>query len=261
MKSCSYKQKHGSWRHHHGRRRCAFINVIVVQYIIFIIVSIIILIHSTPLIMITVLKLTTGIVGGIPLAAASSHQAATSTVTPNIRTWGGMWLGPEWYISRPSFLKVEQYTGSVDLMLWPSKLCDKDQNHLYADNSFSKDSVTHNSERGVYGMTSKAQFSAQMRTKVLVRKGILFIEREVYRMTSKAQFSAQMRTTVPNLGPGRRRRSFSLTEKMRYYEILPIKGKFIFIFWTWLSIQLKATTTKQQINKQTNIHSNKQTYK
>ena len=39
--------------------------------------------------MITVLKLTTGMVGGIPLAAASSHQAATNTVTPNIRTWRG----------------------------------------------------------------------------------------------------------------------------------------------------------------------------
>ena len=40
-------------------------------------------------ILITVLKLTKGIVGGIPLAAASNHQAATRTVTPNIRTWGG----------------------------------------------------------------------------------------------------------------------------------------------------------------------------
>ena len=37
----------------------------------------------------TVLKLTRGIVGGIPLAAASSHQAETIRVTPNIRTWGG----------------------------------------------------------------------------------------------------------------------------------------------------------------------------
>ena len=36
----------------------------------------------------TVLKLTRGIVGGIPLAAASSHQAETIRVTPNIRTWG-----------------------------------------------------------------------------------------------------------------------------------------------------------------------------
>ena len=45
--------------------------------------------------------------------------------------------------------------------------------------------------------------------------------------TSKTQFSAQILTTVPNFGPGRRRRSFSLEmEKVMYtssfgHKLLP----------------------------------------
>ena len=46
--------------------------------------------------------------------------------------------------------------------------------------------------------------------------------------TSKAQFSAQILTTVPNFGPGRRRRSFSLKmEEVMYtnsfgHNLLPV---------------------------------------
>ena len=87
----------------------------------------------------TVLKLTRGIVGGIPLAAASSHQAETIRVTPNIRTWGG------------------------DVVIV----------HL----------------GGMLGVAKGGKTPEE---------------------TSKAQFSAQILTTVPNFGPGRRRRSFSL---------------------------------------------------
>ena len=104
----------------------------------------------------TVLKLTRGIVGGIPLAAASSHQAETIRVTPNIRTW------------------------SADVII----------DHL----------------GGMLGVTKGGKIPEE---------------------TSKAQFSAQILTTVPNFGPGRRRRSFSLEmEKVMYtssfgHKLLP----------------------------------------
>ena len=104
----------------------------------------------------TVLKLTRGIVGGIPLAAASSHQAETIRVTPNIRTWDG------------------------DVIIV----------HL----------------GGMLGVAKVAKTPKE---------------------TSKAQFSAQILTTVPNFGPGRRRRSFSLEmEKVMYtssfgHKLLP----------------------------------------
>ena len=105
----------------------------------------------------TVLKLTRGIVGGIPLAAASSHQAETIRVTPNIRTWGG------------------------DVII----------DHL----------------GGMLGVAKGGKIPDE---------------------TSKAQFSAQIFTTVPNFGPGRRRRSFSLEmEEVMYtnsfgHNLLPV---------------------------------------
>ena len=105
----------------------------------------------------TVLKLTRGIVGGIPLAAASSHQAETIRVTPNIRTWGG------------------------DVIIV----------HL----------------GGMLGVAKGGKTPEE---------------------TSKAQFSAQILTTVPNFGPGRRRRSFSLEmEEVMYtnsfgHNLLPV---------------------------------------
>ena len=105
----------------------------------------------------TVLKLTRGIVGGIPLAAASSHQAETIRVTPNIRTWGG------------------------DVIIV----------HL----------------GGMLGVAKGGKIPDE---------------------TSKAQFSAQIFTTVPNFGPGRRRRSFSLEmEEVMYtnsfgHNLLPV---------------------------------------
>ena len=70
----------------------ATVAAVIEAHILFIIMF---SIHFIITILITVLKLTKGIVGGIPLAAASNHQAATRTVTPNIRTWEGgeMWLG------------------------------------------------------------------------------------------------------------------------------------------------------------------------
>ena len=66
--------------------------------------------------MITVLKLTTGMVGGIPLAAASSHQAATNTVTPNIRTWrenviGSKIIFSEGKLDNIAFDLIREYCG------------------------------------------------------------------------------------------------------------------------------------------------------
>ena len=152
-----------------------------------------------PLIMITVLKLTTGMVGGIPLAAASSHQAATRTVTPNIRTWGERPLRAKWHlIIRSGSLKIDQYTRSVDFFA----VCRDHQDFLN-------------------GLTTT------------VREGFMeWPQKRSFQPRCGQQCQTWGQAVEDVLSPWQR----------WWWD----NGQEMFIFWSWLSIQLEATTTTKK---------------